>query len=123
VGIIVASLMRLWQTSVRTSKPLRVGVGTASRERFVYAVIRASHAPSSGAVIFIEIWCMWPFLVGVRVKVLHSCGMSYRSIGFPVWMLRKMYAARERLLRYSAFQRGSLGITASSALVSFPTIP
>ena len=121
MAIIVLSWVLSFKTSMRWLKALSLGADTASRTRFVCGQIVVSHARSSGVVIFMEIWCTRLFLVGVRVKVLHSCGMSYRSIGFPVWMLRKTYAARVRTLSYNAFQRGSLGITTSSVLVSSPT--
>ena len=123
MGIITLWLVLFARTSGPSLRVRSRRVVTASRQRHVCRTIVASHVRSSGVAIFIEIWFTSPFLAGVRVKVLNSCGMSYRSIGFPVWMLRKMFAARVRIVSYSACRLGSLGLTASSAVVSFPTIP
>ena len=123
MGIITLWLVLFARTSVHSSRGRFRRVGMASRQRHVCRMVTVSRVRSSGVAIFIEIWFTSPFLVGVRVKVLNSCGMSYRSIGFPVWMLRKMFAARVRIVSYSDCRLGSLGITASSAVVSFPITP
>ena len=117
LGVWVMLFSRTW---VQSFQGRSARVGTASRERHVLRVLVVSRVRSSGEAIFTEIWSTSLFLGGVRVTVLNSCGTSYRSIGFPVWMLRKTFAARVRTLSYKSCRLGSLGITASRVLVSSP---
>lgn len=114
----------MWQvlyaiTSAVTSRGAKKGA-TGSRMRFVYEVIGVSIVWSPTAVISIAIWCTWPFLAGVRVRGLGSSGMWSRTIGFPVWTLRKMFAARQRSTSYTSSRVGCVEVMASGGVVLFP---
>lgn len=114
----MGSFLALWRI---VSKLLWLNVGGAvmgSRRRFTFVRIVACMHWSSGAVRMV-IWSTSPLLVGVQVTVRRSSGTSYRSIGFPVWMLRKMWRARERMTSYRSLGLGLLELTGSGGVVSF----